>query len=457
MSDQMLTREVVEEAYTWGLGIVAMYRYTEKMGTRVDGINQVFHNRGLFEPGQLPGGANRDTLYSFGWFDLADGPYVVSLPDFGGRYFVWQMTDVYARNFHNVGNGLLEGPAERYGSGYSFVVAGPGWDGVAPEGMDVVKSPARLVNVLFRIQVLTDPADIAVGNRLQDAVVTVPLSEWEAGAVESKRSLPNNPAPTYRDVVVFGQGTTGKDQRNPDYFTALAEVIAADPPYTEWDQAMVDGPLAAMGVKPGEAFDLSTMDETTREMILDAQQAAYDKVMAMRRGGYGPIVNGWQFGPPAHGNWQDDFARRAFSVTMGGMWPVPNNSTYAFAFTDINGEDMTGADDARYRVHIDGDNLPPATVFWSLTVYEAGTFDLYPNDAELYMVGSNNPATKRTLDGSIDVEFSATPPDNPEVNWIPVPEDLFWVGIRFYAPTPEVLAVEYETPGIVKTNPPARP
>ena len=139
-------RQDIELAYTWGLPILAMYRYTVSMGTRVDGINQVFHNRSLFEPGQLPGGANRDTLYSFGWFDLADEPYVVTLPDFAGRYFVWQMTDVYAHNFANVGNGLLEGPTETYGSGYSFVLAGADWDGDAPAGLDVVRAPGRLVN-----------------------------------------------------------------------------------------------------------------------------------------------------------------------------------------------------------------------------------------------------------------------------------------------------------------------
>ena len=32
---QALTPEAVEEAYTWGLPIVAMYRYTVSMGTQV--------------------------------------------------------------------------------------------------------------------------------------------------------------------------------------------------------------------------------------------------------------------------------------------------------------------------------------------------------------------------------------------------------------------------------------
>jgi hypothetical protein len=118
---------------------------------------------------------------------------------------------------------------------------------------------------------------------------------------------------------------------------------------------------------------------------------------------------------------------------------------------------MTGTDGNRYRLRLEAHDLPPATIFWSITGYEAGTFDLYPNDAELYMVGSNNPATKRRADGTIDVEFATTPPDDPEVNWIPIPDGAFWAGIRFYAPTPEVLNIEYQTPGITKTVSSRRP
>lgn len=34
------------------------------------------------------------------------------------------------------------------------------------------------------------------------------------------------------------------------------------------------------------------------------------------------------------------------------------------------------------------------------------------------------------------------------VNWIPVPKGEFLLAIRFYAPSPEVLSFEYETPAL---------
>ena len=41
---------------------------------------------------------------------LARIAIVVTLPDFKDRYFVWQMTDMYAHNFKNVGSDLLNKP-----------------------------------------------------------------------------------------------------------------------------------------------------------------------------------------------------------------------------------------------------------------------------------------------------------------------------------------------------------
>ena len=84
----------------------------------------MIHNRVPIDPGQFTGGPNRDGLYSLGWFYLDDEPIVVSLPDFGDRYFVWQMTDMYSHNFHNVGSDLREGPVEQY---QSWIYLCHGW------------------------------------------------------------------------------------------------------------------------------------------------------------------------------------------------------------------------------------------------------------------------------------------------------------------------------------------
>jgi len=443
-SQELLTREDIEAAYIWGLPIVAMYRYTVPMGTRVDGVNQVFHYRELFEPGVLPGGANNDTLYSFGWFDLADEPIVVSLPNFRDRYYVWQMTDMYSHNFANIGSDLLGKPTNP--GNYSFMMVGPDWRGDAPQELKVVRAPVDIINVLYRIQVQDDPSDISAANRLQDLTFTMPLSAYRAGGEETVRVLPSKPWIEYREAITFGQGTTGDDQRNPEFFSVLHDALAMNPVYTPWDQEFVSQTLQKLGVGTEAGFNFSAFDQQTQSLILDAQASAFDKVMALKESGYGPKHAGWQYGPSHHGNWEGDFLRRAYATFMGGMWPKPENSTYALAFHDLDQNALEGTN--AYRLRFTQEQIPPATKFWSVTAYEAGTFDLYPNDQGKHVVGSNHPSTIFHEDGGIEIVFSHLPPENQIGNWLPVPQGEFFVAVRFYAPTPDVLRLEYKIPGI---------
>ena len=67
--------------------------------------------------------------------------------------------------------------------------------------------------------------------------------------------------------------------------------------------------------------------------------------------------------------------------------------------------------------------------------------------------GTNVPYTKYEEDGSFEVIISHQEPENrEEINWLPIPADGAWMCIRFYAPTQQVIDLEYEIPGIEKIN-----
>lgn len=445
-----LTPELVESAYVWGLPIVAMYRYYQLMGTGPGGINQLVHNRTLSLPGQFSGGPNRDGLYSFGWFDLNDEPIVVVLPDFEDRYFVWQMTDLYGNNFHNVGSHLREGPLERYRSGYAFAMVGPDWQGTLPQDVDEVRSPVGVVNVLYRIAVVGE-TDYPIGNTLQDQTRTIPLSAWEDGVRETVVHQPSNPIPDYREVLAFKSGVAGRDQRDPRFFSVLADAVRANAPYAPWDKKFVATELAQMGFRPGTPFDFEGFDSETQAMILDAQENAFDKLIETGDAEFGTRMNGWLLNPANHGAWKDDFQNRAYGTYTGGMYPVTSNSTYATTYNDLHDQPIDGR--FSYVLRFEKDELPPVTNFWSVTAYDAGTRDLYPNEAGLHNYGSNNPDTLYDEDGSVEILFShAAPEDVTAVNWLPIPEEGAWIVVRFYAPEDEVLNLDYELPGIEKID-----
>ena len=135
------------------------------------------------------------------------------------------------------------------------MLAGPGWDGEVPVGVELVRSPVRVVNILYRIGI-KGPDEYDIVNALQDETLVVPLSRWAAGDIDAAPSNPSDPVPAYRDVIAYGTGTSGADQRIPGFFAMLQDALDANAPYTEWDKSFVDDVHAELGVMPGGNFCL---------------------------------------------------------------------------------------------------------------------------------------------------------------------------------------------------------
>ena len=87
---------------------------------------------------------NADTLYSTAWLDLAQEPYVLSLPDEDGRYYLMPMLDGWTSVFQVPGTRTTGTKAQKY------AITGPGWKGTLPKGVTEYKSPTNLVWVLGR-------------------------------------------------------------------------------------------------------------------------------------------------------------------------------------------------------------------------------------------------------------------------------------------------------------------
>src|SRR5499427_889655 len=85
---------------------------------------------------------NFDTLYSPAWLDLAPEPIVLSVPDTEGRYYLLPMLDMWTDVFCVVGSRTTGTKAG------NFVLVGPGWSGVLPEGLTKVVAPTRTIWIL---------------------------------------------------------------------------------------------------------------------------------------------------------------------------------------------------------------------------------------------------------------------------------------------------------------------
>lgn len=115
-------------------------------------------------------GVNHDTLLTAGWLDLSQGPLVLHVPDFSGRYYSVQFTDPFNTDFACVGTrttGTQEG---------DYLITGPGWTGQVPAGMTQIPSPDNSVLLLGRILVYSD-SDLSTAYELTKQIQIMPLNQ----------------------------------------------------------------------------------------------------------------------------------------------------------------------------------------------------------------------------------------------------------------------------------------
>ena len=96
---------------------------------------------------------NADTLYTTAWFDVSKEPWIVSIPDMKGRYFLLPMLDGWTDVFQVPGKRTTGTKAQ------TFAITGPGWSGELPKGVTEYKSPTSLVWLLGRIYSTGTPDD----------------------------------------------------------------------------------------------------------------------------------------------------------------------------------------------------------------------------------------------------------------------------------------------------------
>ena len=205
---------------------------------------------------------NADTLYTTAFFDVGKEPWVLSLPDMNGRYFLMPMLDGWTNVFQAPGKRTTGTGAQTY------AITGPGWSGTLPDGVKQYKSPTSLVWLLGRIYCTGTPEDYKAVHALQDEVKLVPLSSY---------GKPYTPPAGKADPSI-DMKTPVRDQVNKldaiEFFTLLAELMKTNPP------AAADAPalarFAKIGLVPGQDFDKSKFNA---DFVKRIPQIGFDRIM----------------------------------------------------------------------------------------------------------------------------------------------------------------------------------
>jgi hypothetical protein len=432
---------IARDAYIYALPIVTMDVTMRQMTNVPDAatvplrapVNQLAHARAYPAPDDRSVVRfNFDTLYSMAWVDVAREPVVLSVPDMGDRYYLFQILDMWTDVFAVPGTRTSGNRAGR------FAIVGPGWEGTLPEGIERIDAPTSLVWIIGRTQT-NGRADFENVHRIQDQYALTPLSQLGKTYVPPP-GAPPDPAIDARTEpskqVVALDGTA--------MLTRLGALMTRFPPHA--NDTPILWRMRKLGFDAGKPFDAAKLDAATRATI-DA--AAKDALAAVREKatGLGTKVSGWAINTDGIGAYGTSYRRRA-AVALGGLGAnLPEDAVYPSSHADVAGEPYVGEN--RYRLRFEKDQLPPADAFWSLTLYDPEGFQV-PNVLNRFALGDRDPL-QYGADGSLELYIEhESPGADQESNWLPCPEGRFNLLLRLYSPRYEVLDGKWLPPGVVK-------
>lgn len=373
---------------------------------------------------------NADTLYSFGFIDVAKEPYVLHIPPMkDNRYYLFPLLSGWSDVFAAPGTRTIGD------KGADIIITGPKWDGILPNDLIHYKSPTALVWLLGRTYSSGSPEDLAAVHEIQDQYSLKPLSAYDKTYTPPVGKVdPNIDSKTpVRDQV---NNLSGKA-----YFTRFANLLKTNPPHAQ-DQAIVET-LAKIGIRPGDSFDYESLENPIKKAIDAAPKMAIEKIIAHEKES-GKSVNGWRSNSPI-GRYGTDYLQRAFIAFFGLGANLQQDAIYPNTHTDSKGLPLEGKN--QYVIHFKKGDTPPVNGFWSLTLYNEQFF-FYDNPLNRYTLSKRDPL-KFNEDGSLDLYVQhETPGKDKESNWLPAPEGKFNLLFRFYWPQESIINGQWAPPAV---------
>jgi hypothetical protein len=435
-------REIVKEAYVYGFPMVDSYRiqysyFVDQTNPEFKGAwNQPHSVARVFTPQdkaiQTP---NSDTPYSFLGADLRAEPLVISVPAVPkSRYYSLQFIDMYTHNFAYVGSRATGNDAGHY------LLAGPGWQGAAPDGVkSVIRSETDFAFVLYRTQ-LFGPTDLEEVKRIQAQYTVQPLS----------RFMKTAPPPPAAPVDFMKPLSAEAQKTSPEFFAILNFLFRFTPPHPS--EAALMKRFARAGIGPGQSFDVAALSADHRQAV---GQGMADAWAAFAKFKSEEIDTGRKSSADGFGTREflrNDYLARMSSAVLGIYGNSKEEANYPIYFVDSERRPLNGAT-SRYTVRFAPGQVPPVNAFWSLTMYELPASLLTENPIDRYLINSQmEPNLVRDVDGGITLYIQhESPGKDKESNWLPAPQGPFFMVLREYWPKPEALNGSWKVPQVVRT------
>jgi hypothetical protein len=376
------------------------------------------------QPRHLGFTLNSDTPYAGGVLDLDVGPMAIELP---AGPLIGLVDDHHHRWITDVGI-----PGEDAGLGGTYVIAPATWDGDAPEVSRVKRCDTRFAMVALRALPLG--GDLERATTLLRSVQIHPLEgDGSPGAF------------SYVDVSETDMDTTLLAwEANIEFWRVLHSVIDAEPPIEELRSML--GVLVELGIEAGTSFEPA---DAMVELLDEVAAVGRDQMLVSAFASYRPDRLAW---PDRRWEWvglrpeNGDFERAgSLDVEARDRWfaqaivaspamfrrAVGQGSLYWLGHRDASGAYLDGSQ--TYRLEVP---LPvPATLFWSVTAYDAHTRSEVVSDQARAALRSLFEDLSPSNSSSVELYFGPEQPAGGEGRWIQtVPGRGWFAYFRIYGP-----------------------
>lgn len=371
---------------------------------------------------------NQDVVYGGGPLALDLSPAVIQVPDFGNRFWVYQIVNSRTDSFASLGKMYASQPGF-----YLFV--GPGWQGEVPKGIaKVFRCTTTTGYVIPRVFMDDTIEDRAAIQPVINQINIYPLSEFD-GTMKTVdwKGIPHVDA-------------EGGDKETPwvppaTFFDALPGALADAPPLPG-EEARYAQVLAVL--------QAAKVDAGLRKAMDDEAARADTELVA-------PLFEFRNWGVQLPFNWSTTSNNAAFGTDYFTRTAVaksnifvnaPNETKYYYQDLDADGRRLNGS--KKYTVTFPKDQTPPVRGFWSLTLYNEHHF-FAPNVIKRYSVGTKNADLRLAADGSLTIIVQSDAPSDPvqRANWLPAPKGAdFSLFLRAYWPKTAVIDGSWTPPPV---------
>jgi hypothetical protein len=375
---------------------------------------------------------NQDVVYGLGALALDLSPVVVQVPDFGDRFWVYQIVNLRTDSFAQLG--------KMYGTTPGFyLLVGPNWHGEVPKGITkVFRSSTNTAIIAPRIFQDDTPADKRAIQSVLRPILAYPLDQFD-GTMKTKDwahlpKLPPQPAGEEESHWVF-----------PEKFIDQLPAVLSDAPPLPGEEARYAQVFAVI--------EAAKRDPALNQAVTDGAKEAEEQLVT-------PLFQFRNYGQPLPHNWSTisnesafgtDYYTRTAVAKSNILVNAPTETKYFYQDLDSDGARLNSGN--RYTVTFAKGQTPPVHGFWSLSIYNEHHF-FVANPINRFSVGTKNKDLKFATDGSLTIYVQADPPSDPaqRANWLPAPSGEFSLYVRAYWPMESVTNGTWTPPAVVQAR-----